>query len=135
MLYDDVNVSMSSTRVFFFQSLDYEGSPQKNVTITAENEIPYHSCKVIRRSSTDWWEVAYSTGATGSSATIGGATEKGTMIQSTYTVTVTVEDVNEPPVFEKPNQQVSLGENLEEGRYLVTFTAQDNDINAEKQFM
>lgn len=105
------------------------------MTIIVENEIPYHSCKVISRSSTDLWEVVTITGATGGGAAIGGAIGKGTIIQSTYTVTVTVEDVNEPPIFDKPNQQVSLGENLEEGQYLVTFTARDNDISTEKPFM
>ncbi len=116
----------------FFQPLDYEARLFKNVSldVSVENEIPYHSCKVVTRRTTGLWEVVASSGATGNGVTISGATQTGTTGRTIRTVTVTVEDVNDPPIFDMPNQQVTLGENVEEGQYLATFTARDPDITA-----
>ncbi|XP_070766908.1 cadherin-like protein 26 isoform X2 [Enoplosus armatus] len=105
--------------------LDYEERPVKNLTISVENEIPSHSCQVVSRRATGLWEVVTKSG---------GAT--GTQTQGSSTrVTVTVEDVNEPPVFAKLNKQVMLGENVEQGWYLETFTATDPDITSTNTFV
>ncbi|XP_076596261.1 cadherin-like protein 26 isoform X2 [Chaetodon auriga] len=112
--------------LYLEKALDYEENPLKNITISVENEIPYHSCKVVSRTASGLWKVVTTT--TGS--TISG-TGVDTLRQSTYQMTVTVEDVNEPPIFDKPNKQVTLGENVKAGQYLETFTARDRDtINA-----
>uniref|UniRef100_A0A3Q3ALJ4 Cadherin domain-containing protein n=1 Tax=Kryptolebias marmoratus TaxID=37003 RepID=A0A3Q3ALJ4_KRYMA len=66
--------------------LDFEEDPVKNITITAENEIPYY----IRH-------------------------EDGTEKTSSYKMTVNVEDVSEPPVFDRPQKQISVPENVEAG--------------------
>ncbi|XP_035864272.1 cadherin-2-like [Sander lucioperca] len=105
--------------------LDYEDSPLKNVTISVENEIPFGICKVVRRHTTGLWEVVTIGGAT-----IGGATGTETHSLSTCLVTVIVENVNEPPIFDAPNKQVTLVENVKVGHYLVTFTARDPDVTS-----
>lgn len=103
------------------QPLNYEDSPQKNVTVIVENEIPYYSCKVVSRHTTGLWELV-------TTSDFSGLSGKGITISlSSYHVTVTVEDVNESPVFDKPNKQVKLVENVAVGQYLETFTARDPD--------
>ncbi|XP_068585783.1 cadherin-like protein 26 [Cebidichthys violaceus] len=95
--------------------LDYEDSPVQNVTISVENEIPYTSCKVVERSATDLWEVNTET------ETLGAAIHR-------VMIAVMVENVNEPPTFHPLKKQVKVVENVEAGKYLVTFTATDPDI-------
>lgn len=58
-----------------------------------------------------------------------------TIGQSTYRMTVAVEDVNDPPIFDKPNKQVQLGENTKAGQYLETFTATDRDVTSSNTFV
>nr|XP_057907445.1 cadherin-2-like [Doryrhamphus excisus] len=94
--------------------LDYEEVSLKSITISVENEIPYFSCRVVRRSTTSLWTLKTHRGTT-------------TTGQSTYAVDVMVEDVNEAPVFVEPNKQVALRENVAAGQYLDTFTARDPD--------
>ncbi|XP_074499918.1 cadherin-like protein 26 [Sebastes fasciatus] len=94
--------------------LDFESISQKNLTISVENEIAYHSCKVIKR-TTDPWEVVTKYVA-------------GTESLSTCQVTVIVEDVNDSPFFVPPNKKVMVVENVKAGYYLETFTARDPDI-------
>ncbi|KAF1390274.1 hypothetical protein PFLUV_G00056370 [Perca fluviatilis] len=110
--------------------LDYEDSPLKNVTISVENEIPSGVCKVVRRHTTGLWEVVTIDSATTGGATIGGATGTETHSLSTCLVTVIVENVNEPPIFDVPNKKVTLVENVKVGHYLVKFTARDPDITS-----
>uniref|UniRef100_A0A8P4G384 Cadherin domain-containing protein n=1 Tax=Dicentrarchus labrax TaxID=13489 RepID=A0A8P4G384_DICLA len=110
--------------------LNYEDTPLKNLTISVENEIPYHSCKVVKRTSTGLWVIT--DGVTIGSAT--GATGA-TLSLSIRQVTVTVVDVNDPPIFDKPNQHVKLSENVAPGQYLVTFTAKDPDIASANTFV
>ncbi|XP_038590697.1 cadherin-like protein 26 isoform X1 [Micropterus salmoides] len=98
--------------------LDYEDSPQKNLNISVENEIAYHSCKVVNRHTTGLWQVVTYSGG-----------------RSTYQVTVAVEDVNDPPIFDNPNQQVTVVENVEAGQYLAVFTARDPDFAAANTFL
>lgn len=95
------------------------------MTISVENEIPFGICKVVRRHTTGLWEVVTIGGAT-----IGGATGTETHSLSTCLVTVIVENVNEPPIFDAPNKQVTLVENVKVGHYLVTFTARDPDVTS-----
>ncbi|TDH10364.1 hypothetical protein EPR50_G00074270 [Perca flavescens] len=110
--------------------LDYEDSPLKNVTISVENEIPSGVCKVVRRHTTGLWQVVTIDSATIGGATIVGATVTETHSLSTCLVTVIVENVNEPPIFDVPNKKVTLVENVKVGHYLVTFTARDPDVTS-----
>ncbi|XP_034393782.1 cadherin-13-like [Cyclopterus lumpus] len=111
------NFRISTDRVtnegllYLNKPLDYEDGPLKNLTISVENKIPYRLCRVVHRSAAGLWEVTVG----------GGETE-------TREVTVTVEDVNEPPVFDPPKKRVTQRENVEVGKYLATFTARDPDV-------
>ncbi|XP_053173964.1 cadherin-2-like [Scomber japonicus] len=106
------------------KALDYEDSPLKNVTVVVENDMPYFSCNVVSRSTTGLWKVATFSASTGSSGT------GETLSLSYYHMTVTVEDVNEGPVFDQSNKQVTLVENVAVGQYLETFTAKDPDVKS-----
>ncbi|XP_033181201.1 cadherin-like protein 26 [Mastacembelus armatus] len=101
--------------------LDYENSPQQNLTIIVENGIPYFSCKMENSISTGLWKVTYN------DATADGT--KQAQGPSTYQITVTVEDVNEAPIFDQPNKDVRVVENEKPGRHLATFTARDPDAH------
>ncbi|KAK5923958.1 hypothetical protein CgunFtcFv8_000883 [Champsocephalus gunnari] len=93
--------------------LDYEESHEKHLNISVQNEAPYYSCKVERRSTTGLWKVN----------TIG----NNTLTLSTTKVTVIVEDVNYPPIFDMTNKHVTVAENTKAGLYLATFAATDPD--------
>lgn len=111
--------------MLFLQRLKYLDGPVRNVIITAKNEIPFQTCKVVRIRKDSLWDVVIS-GANASAAT-----GKELLSQHTQgvTLTVTVEDVNEPPIFDESVKQVLLAENVEGGQYLGTFTARDLDFN------
>lgn len=114
------------------QYLDYEVTTMKKLVIIVENDIPFQMCKVVSRSTTtELWKVT-TVGASG--ASIGGATGaaigKEEHSLSHRLVTVNVDDVNDSPVFEVTNKQVTVKENVKTGHYLVAFTAKDPDINS-----
>lgn len=52
---------------------------------------------------------------------------------ATATVTVTVEDVNEAPVFEPPVQLARVPEDVPPGQTLTSCTAQDPDTAQEQR--
>lgn len=85
---------------------------------------------MVSRSATGLWKVV-----TNSGTTISDATGTETLRLSTVQVTVTVEDVNESPIFDKPNKKVKLGENVKAGQYLETFTARDPDVTSANTFV
>ncbi|KAM4562238.1 cadherin-like protein 26 isoform 2-T3 [Odontesthes bonariensis] len=103
--------------------LNYEANPLKNLTISVENEVTYQQCKVLERTTTKFWKTKI----------IGGTTITASNLQgylSSRTVTLTVVDVNEAPVFEKDKVLVWLRENVGVGYYLGEFTARDPDIKS-----
>lgn len=110
--------------VFFLQDLDFEEGSQRNVTVSVRNEISLFSCKVVSRSTTGLWKVTHV--ETNSGAT--GAGVSGQAKDSFIQVTLSVEDVNEAPIFDKTPKTVSLPENEKPGQYLETFTARDPDV-------
>ncbi|KAM6924842.1 cadherin-like protein 26 [Xenentodon cancila] len=99
--------------LYVVKQLNYEEVPVKNLTITAENEMSYFSCKVVERTATGFWIVK---------------TEREASRSSSYRMKVFVVDVNEGPVFDRRIQQVSVDEDVKVGKYLTTFTARDPDI-------
>ncbi|KAL3974686.1 hypothetical protein ACER0C_023312 [Sarotherodon galilaeus] len=111
--------------------LNYEDGALKNITITVENEIPYYSCKVEKRSTTGLWKVVTTSvsAATGSAVSFVTGT-----VPSSHQVIVTVEDVNEPPVFDKTSIETAVPENVKEGQYLATVTAKDPDVANKNTF-
>ncbi|XP_011475620.1 B-cadherin isoform X2 [Oryzias latipes] len=111
--------------------LDYEEEPMKNLTITVENEIPYFSCRVVAKSNDSLWKTDVITDVFYTGAVDKSSTNKLPHSLS-FRVTVEVEDVNEPPVFEKPEKNISLSENVQVGKYLETFTAINHDITKSK---
>ncbi|XP_047434351.1 cadherin-like protein 26 [Mugil cephalus] len=103
--------------------LDYEEESIKHINITVDNEAPYQSCRVERRITGQLWQVA---NITGSSMTVAGQFHR----KTAYQVTITVEDVNDPPVFEESNINVRVSENVKEKHYLVTLIARDRDVTS-----
>ncbi|XP_028266829.1 cadherin-like protein 26 isoform X2 [Parambassis ranga] len=121
------------------EPLNFEQGPVLNITITVENDIPYYSCKVEKRTYTGLWKVVTVTGAAGSGTMVGGSSGSivdatGTQGSSTHQVTVTVMDVNEPPDFKEKNKTVQLLENKKPGQHLAIFTATDPDITSANTF-
>lgn len=108
------------------QPLDYEGSPQVDLTITLDNEIPYYFCEVIKRTDSKLWQIS------GGKA---GATGQASTSSQSMSVTVSVEDVNEAPVFNERIKQAKVAENGEKGIHLAKFTAHDPDIMQPNSFV
>ncbi len=52
---------------------------------------------------------------------------------STATVTITVQDVNEPPVFEPVEKQIMIHEDLDVGSTISKYTANDPDTAREQK--
>ncbi|XP_021471254.1 cadherin-13 [Oncorhynchus mykiss] len=111
--------------LFVEKPLDYEDGSQRNLSVSVENEAPYFSCKVKGRPAMGLWNVV----------TTGGVTLTGEQpLLSTRQVTVTVEDINDPPIFTPTIKNVTVEENVEVGWYLETFTAIDLDRNHANTF-
>ncbi|XP_032421323.1 cadherin-like protein 26 isoform X2 [Xiphophorus hellerii] len=102
--------------------LDYEDESLKNITITVENEIPYFTCKVMDRNTSGLWKIktdpSFFSGVSMSRRSDGGGTHQ---------MTIVVEDVNEPPVFDEL-KPISLPKNVEVGHYLGTIVSRDPDV-------
>eukprot|EP00064_Thunnus_orientalis_P005872 superscaffoldBa00000592_g5886 len=111
--------------------LNYEDGAEKNVTVIVENDIPYFSCEVVSRSATGLWKLITFSGVTSGGASLTGQARGLTSLL----VTITVEDVNESPIFDKPYKQIKLVENVAAGLYLETFTARDPDVKSANTFV
>ncbi|KAF7667189.1 hypothetical protein LDENG_00073600 [Lucifuga dentata] len=108
------------------EHLDYEEDSMKNLTISAENEIPYYSCKVQKRNISGVSDVVKIEGEPGMG-----------QVSPLFTrhVMVMVEDVNEPPIFTHSVKDVVVMENVAVGHYLETFTARDLDTTSANNFV
>ncbi|KAM4736722.1 cadherin-like protein 26 [Anableps anableps] len=123
----DTDPVTNEGRLYVQKKLDYEDDPVKNIVITSENENPYFTCKVMDHNTDGLWKIETVNGNTFSEAQSGTRREETRL--STYHLTVNVEDVNEPPVFDPSNKTVTVFEDVALGYYLETFTAKDPDIN------
>ncbi|KAJ8409011.1 hypothetical protein AAFF_G00240320 [Aldrovandia affinis] len=105
--------------------LDFEEGPQRNLSISVENQDPYFSCQVKRKTSTGLWTVT----------NIGGASGAGLIPQPmTQKVTIIVEDINDPPTFTHRIKEVMVSENVAVGHLLEQFTAVDLDLKYTNEF-
>lgn len=84
-----------------------------------ENEVPYFSCKVKRRTSSGLWKVDTSTGDDAHSVE----------------VLIEVEDTNDPPVFSVTVKEVMLEENAPIGTWVEKVTAVDPDSSHARDFV
>uniref|UniRef100_A0A4W5N2S2 Cadherin 26, tandem duplicate 2 n=1 Tax=Hucho hucho TaxID=62062 RepID=A0A4W5N2S2_9TELE len=112
--------------LFVEKPLDYEDGSLRNLSVSVENEAPYFSCKVSRRHATGRWDVVTTRGVS--------LTGLKPPLLPTRQVTVTVEDINDPPDFLHAIKYVTVEENVEVGWYLETFTAIDLDRNHANTF-
>ncbi|MGH0141308.1 UNVERIFIED_CONTAM: hypothetical protein FKN15_073695 [Acipenser sinensis] len=99
-------------------SLDYEDGQKRNLSIMVENEIPYSTCTVKKVVADGLWKLE---------KTSDEAAE-------TRTITIIVEDVNDPPEFIPPFGTVYVEENSATGIKLKTFTAVDRDASLSSKF-
>ncbi|KAJ8265300.1 hypothetical protein COCON_G00143990 [Conger conger] len=98
--------------------LDFEEGPERNLSISLENEEPYFSCEVKRKTQTGLWQVITADRTTGT-----GRLPEPVMED----VTIIVEDMNDPPVFKHDVKNVMVQEDVKVGYPLEQFTAVDTD--------
>ncbi|XP_036447137.1 cadherin-like protein 26 [Colossoma macropomum] len=101
--------------------LDFEESPELTLSVSVENEEPLFSCKVKQRRSGSLWDVDYFRDV--SSSTL-----------LSFPITITVEDVNDPPELTHAVEHVTVMENATAGQILWTFTATDQDSSSPAGF-
>ncbi|XP_014843929.1 PREDICTED: cadherin-like protein 26 isoform X1 [Poecilia mexicana] len=107
--------------------LDYEDESLKNITITVENEIPYFTCKVMDQHTSGLWTIKTDPSLF-SGASMSGGNNRG----GTHQMTVIVEDVNEPPVFDEL-KPISLPKDVEVGHHLGTIVSRDPDVKGTRR--
>ncbi|KAI1890861.1 hypothetical protein AGOR_G00157960 [Albula goreensis] len=98
--------------------LDYEEGSERHLSVTVENEEPYFSCQVKRKTSTEKWVLNNIRADTG---------KGGLPIPVSVNITITVEDVNDPPEFKPTQKDVMVDEDIMTGYLLETFTSVDPD--------
>uniref|UniRef100_A0A3B4VE23 Cadherin 27 n=1 Tax=Seriola dumerili TaxID=41447 RepID=A0A3B4VE23_SERDU len=99
--------------------LDFEEGVQRELSISVENEAPYFFCKVKERTSSGLWTVGTSKVAEPHSVK----------------VIITVEDINDPPVFSVTVKEAMLEENAPIGTWVERVTAVDPDSSHAKDFV
>lgn len=107
------------------QPLDFEDTPQLQLSISVENEVPYFSCKVLEKTSAGLWKTSSSGG--------GGSPAEGSL--RSVQVDVSVEDVNDPPEFSHRVVEVALEENSPVGTRVERVTAVDQDSRHARDFV
>lgn len=109
-------------RFFFFfscfttvntQAMDHEEQTTRKMLVSVENELPYFLCKVKTRTPLHLWDVESNTSVP--------------VLVKPFPVTITVDDVNDPPEFVPPVKIRLITENAKIGTLLETFTVIDPD--------
>uniref|UniRef100_A0AAV2M629 Cadherin domain-containing protein n=1 Tax=Knipowitschia caucasica TaxID=637954 RepID=A0AAV2M629_KNICA len=104
--------------------LNYEETAHTDLTVSVENELPFFSCIVKKKTATDLWEVNLVNG------------EEGVSVQSQeVNVTIEVEDVNDPPAFHVTVKEAMLEENSPVGTRVTEVTAHDHDSSHSSRFV
>ncbi|KAI4873637.1 hypothetical protein NFI96_031469, partial [Prochilodus magdalenae] len=101
--------------------LDFEESPELTLQVSVENEEPLFSCQIKQRRDNSLWEVEYFRDAS-------------TSALLSFPITITVEDVNDPPELTPPVKHVTVMENTAAGQSLCTLTATDQDRDSPTGF-
>ncbi|XP_041112661.1 cadherin-like protein 26 isoform X2 [Polyodon spathula] len=105
------------------KSLDYEDGQKRTLSVMVKNEIPYFTCTVKKVVADGLWELE----KTSDEGSQGPAAE-------TKTITIIVEDINDPPEFIPPFGTAYVQENSAVGIKLKTFTAFDRDASLSNMF-
>ncbi|KAK1156199.1 cadherin-like protein 26 [Acipenser oxyrinchus oxyrinchus] len=100
------------------KSLDYEDGQKRTLSVMVENEIPYSTCTVKKVVADGLWKLE----------------KNSNEAAETRTITIIVEDVNDPPEFIPPFGTVYVEENSATGIKLKTFTAVDRDASLSSKF-
>ncbi|KAI5612089.1 cadherin-like protein 26 isoform X2, partial [Silurus asotus] len=116
-IYTDHNTNEGILKVV--KAMDYEIQTSRNVSITVQNEESYFSCEVKTRTSNGLWDLE-------------SREEPG--MSAPYTVSIAVEDTNEPPEFVPHVIQIVVQENTYIKSPLKTLTAVDPDRNYHNSF-
>ncbi|KAJ8360840.1 hypothetical protein SKAU_G00173650 [Synaphobranchus kaupii] len=105
--------------------LDFEEGSERVLSISVENEEPYFSCQMKRKTSGGLWKVN----------SIDADPAKGAEpVLVSETFSVFVEDVNDPPEFTFTTREVVVDEDTAIGNPLETFTAVDPDGKSPNDF-
>ncbi|XP_073324161.1 cadherin-like protein 26 [Pagrus major] len=104
--------------------LDFEEGARRELSISVENEKPYFSCKVKKRTSLDLWEVETST-----------SDDPGAGHSQSVKVLIEVEDTNDPPEFSVTIKDVTLEENAPSGTWVEKVTAVDHDSSPARKIL
>ncbi|XP_062397734.1 cadherin-like protein 26 isoform X2 [Sardina pilchardus] len=96
--------------------LDFEDGELRKLSVSVENEEPYFTCQVNGRPQQGLWDVAWV-----------GADSDTRLPEISLPITITVEDVNDPPVFFPEVKTIRVMENSPVGTLLDKFTAEDHD--------
>ncbi|XP_047438530.1 cadherin-like protein 26 [Mugil cephalus] len=122
--------------------LDYEKGPQRELSISVENEAPYFSCKVKERTRSGLWKVDInkeSDAGAGRPHSADDDTHKGGDAGAgrphSVKVVIEVEDVNDPPVFSVDVIVATVEENAPTGTWVKKVTAVDHDTIQAKDFV
>ncbi|KAJ8257182.1 hypothetical protein GJAV_G00182790 [Gymnothorax javanicus] len=108
------------------QALDFEEGAVRNLSISVENEEPYFSCVVKRKTESGLWHVVTADGKQGIGLIPQPQVEK---------VAIIVEDMNDPPVFTHSVKEVMVDEDVPVGHLLERFTAVDLDLRHHNEFL
>ncbi|KAG7472377.1 hypothetical protein MATL_G00108240 [Megalops atlanticus] len=105
--------------------LDFEEGAERNLSVSVENEDPYFSCELKRKTTTGLWQVVNTGGVSGTGIIPKTPSEM---------VTIIVEDINDPPIFRHSVKDVMVEENVGFGHPLEQFTAVDLDLSYTNEF-
>ncbi|XP_053542215.1 cadherin-like protein 26 [Ictalurus punctatus] len=95
------------------KAMDHEEQTTRKMLVSVENELPYFLCKVKTRTPLHLWDVESNTSVP--------------VLVKPFPVTITVDDVNDPPEFVPPVKIRLITENAKIGTLLETFTVIDPD--------
>ncbi|XP_036386735.1 cadherin-like protein 26 [Megalops cyprinoides] len=98
--------------------LDFEEGAERHLSISVENEEPYFSCQVKRKTSTGLWKVTNIKGNSENMAV---------PAPLSVNITITVDDINDPPEFKFSVTEAMVEENTDIGYPLANCIAVDPD--------
>ncbi|XP_062400440.1 cadherin-like protein 26 [Sardina pilchardus] len=119
----DTNPETNDGILTLLKPLDFEGGAKRTIAVSVKNEEEYFSCTVEEKTTVGLWKVDTSL-----------ETQSMTNTYSRQEFTVTVEDVNDPPIFLIPEKDAVVTENEGIGQLVEQFTAVDPDTTFTSDF-